>query len=57
MVIESFEQLRDKVQAAGRCKVVVIAAHDAHTLEAVLKTREEGILDYILVGKEKEIAC
>ena len=55
MVIESFEQLRDKVQAAGRCKVVVIAAHDAHTLEAVLKTREEGILDYILVGKEKEI--
>ena len=38
-----------------KCKVVVIAAHDAHTLEAVLKTKEEGILDYVLVGKEKEI--
>ena len=55
MVIENFEQLRDKVQSAGKCKVVVIAAHDAHTLEAVLKTKDEGILDYVLVGKEKEI--
>ena len=57
MVIQNFEQLRDQVQAAAKCKVVVIAAHDGHTLEAVLKTKEEGILDYVLVGKEKEIAC
>lgn len=55
MVIESFEQLREKVQSAEKCKVVVIAAHDAHTLEAVLKAKEEGILDYVLVGKEREI--
>ncbi len=55
MVIQNFEQLRDQVQAAAKCKVVVIAAHDGHTLEAVLKTKEEGILDYVLVGKEKEI--
>lgn len=55
MVIQSFEELRDKVKEAEKSTVVVIAAHDPHTLEAVLKTKEEGILDHILVGKKDEI--
>lgn len=55
MVIKNFEELRDKVVAADKRTVVVIAAHDAHTLEAVLKTKDEGILDHILVGKKDEI--
>lgn len=56
MVIKNFEELRDKVAGSSKkSTVVVIAAHDSHTLEAVLKTKEEGILDHILVGKKDEI--
>lgn len=55
MVLTSFKQLRDKVRNAHKSTVAVIAAHDAHTLEAVLKTKEEGILDHILIGKKDEI--
>ena len=56
MVIKNFEELRDKVAGSSKkSTVIVIAAHDSHTLEAVLKTKEEGILDHILVGKKDEI--
>lgn len=55
MGIKNFEELRKLVAEAKKRTVIVIAAHDAHTLEAVLKTKEECILDYILVGKESEI--
>lgn len=55
MIIRNFEELREKVMEADVSTVVVIAAHDPHTLEAVLKTKEEGILNHILVGKKDEI--
>ncbi len=55
MVIKNFEELHDKVKQAPKATVVVIAAHDPHTLEAVLKTKEEGILNHILVGHRSDI--
>ena len=54
-MIESFSKLRELVESAKKRVVVVAAAHDAHTLEAVFKAHEEGVLDYILVGKAQEI--
>jgi len=38
-----------------KSKVVVVCAHDLHALEAVIKASEEGLLDYILIGKKEEI--
>lgn len=55
MVLKNFKELHEKVVSLEPKTVVVIAAHDAHTLEAVLKTKEEGILNHILVGKKDEI--
>lgn len=55
MIIRDFKELREHVGASAKRKVVVAAAHDAHTLEAVLKAHKEGILDYILVGKAEDI--
>lgn len=55
MSIQNFKQLRERVGASEKTCVAVAAAHDAHTLEAVLKAHEEGVLDYILVGKAHEI--
>lgn len=54
MYIKDFVQLKEY---AGKYKkkVVVAAAHDMHTLEAVLSAHEEGILDYHLIGKQEEI--
>lgn len=55
MVLKSFEELREKVTQAKKKTVVIICAHDGHTLEAALKAKEEGLLNYILVGKQDEI--
>ncbi|MDD6920186.1 MAG: bifunctional enoyl-CoA hydratase/phosphate acetyltransferase [Eubacteriales bacterium] len=55
MFIKDFSELREKVLSNDKKTVVVIAAHDEHTLEAILKTKEENILNYILIGKKDEI--
>ena len=55
MVLKSFKELREKVAESEKKTVVIICAHDAHTLEAALKAKEEGLLNYILVGKKEEI--
>lgn len=55
MVIRDFQELREQVGSSAKRRVAVAAAHDGHTLEAVLKAHEEGILDYILVGKAEDI--
>lgn len=55
MIIRDFKELREQVGLSARRTVAVAAAHDAHTLEAILKAHEEGVLDYILVGKADEI--
>lgn len=55
MIIQDFRKLREKVGNSVRRRVAVVAAHDGHTLEAVLKAKEEQILDYVLLGKKEEI--
>lgn len=55
MILKDFKQLRHLVESVDKRTVAVVAAHDAHTLEAVLKTKDEGILDHILIGKKDEI--
>ena len=55
MQIKDFKQLREQAGSAKKRTVAVAAAHDPHTLEAVLKAHEEGVLDYLLVGKAQEI--
>lgn len=55
MFIRNFKELREHVGSSAKKTVAVAAAHDGHTLEAVLKANEEGVLDYLLVGKADEI--
>lgn len=55
MVIKNFKELEDMVQNARKKTVAVACAHDPHTLEAVLKAAEKGYINYILIGKKKEI--
>lgn len=56
MVYNNFDQLISKVKNFPTMKrVAVVAAGDEHTIEAVLKAREEGIVDPILVGDKKKI--
>lgn len=55
MVIKDFKELRDMAARAEKRTAAVACAHDEHTLEAVLKAYEEGLLDYILIGKKEEI--
>lgn len=55
MVLKSFDELRERVAECDPKTVVIVCAHDGHTLEAALKAKEEGILNYILVGIRDDI--
>lgn len=56
MVIKNFDELIKKVQNfEGRKKVAVAAAHDEHTLEAVMHAVENNIVDPVLIGDKKKI--
>lgn len=55
-MIQNFEQLIQMVQKKGvRKRVVVIAAHDKHTLEAVFEAKANNIADPILIGDAGKI--
>lgn len=57
MIYENFDQLIDHAKATiAKQRVVVVAAHDAHTLEAVLRVQAEGVVEPVLVGDGAAIA-
>lgn len=56
MVYKNFDALIETVQNFESVrKVVVICAHDEHTLEAVFKGVSEGIVSPILIGQKAKI--
>ena len=54
-MISTFEQMRQLLGSVQTKTVVVACAHDAHTLEAILKAREEGLVKCLLVGHKDDI--
>lgn len=51
MVFHNFEEMVNKVKGAPlKAKLVVAAAGDEHTLDAVVEARREGIIEPVLVG-------
>ncbi|MCD8216973.1 MAG: bifunctional enoyl-CoA hydratase/phosphate acetyltransferase [Clostridiales bacterium] len=56
MVLKNFDVLVDKVKSFPEPKrVVVAAAGDAHTLEAIKEAVDEGIVTLVLVGDKAKI--
>ena len=56
MIFTSFEGLVAYAKAHVKARrVVVAAAQDEHTLEAVMKVRAEGIVVPVLVGDKEKI--
>lgn len=56
MAIRSFDEIIEKMKSRESAKrVVVAAAADEHTLEAVFKAAEDGIVSPVLVGDRPEI--
>ena len=55
MPIRNYEEMIGRIGSRKRRTVAVAAAHDVHTLEAVLRANEEGRLDYLLAGHPEEI--
>ncbi len=56
MELRNFAELIRKVQSfSSKKRVVVVAAHDEHTLEAVFKAVKNNIVEPILVGNKAEI--
>jgi len=53
-VFKNFNDLKSKI-TVGQRTLVVAAAHDAHTLEAVFNASNELMIRYILVGDREKI--
>jgi len=57
-MIRNFDELIDQVKNNASVKrVAVVAAHDRHTLEAVLKARADGIAEPVLIGDAGKISA
>ena len=52
---KNFKELRDSLSATEPKTLVVAAAHDEHTLEAVFSAAETLPMKYILVGERDKI--
>lgn len=49
--MKSFEELRDRLSAHEVKRIVaVVASHDEHTLEAVVRARRENLVEPLLIG-------
>lgn len=56
MELKNFQELISKVQNNNRKKrVVVVAGHDEHTLEAVFRAKKDKLVEPILVGNKSKI--
>ena len=55
MEYKNFEELQHKLLKHENKTIVIAAAHDRHTLEALFDAMEVIPLEYILVGDEKKI--
>lgn len=56
VVLTSFAQLGERLkQMPEKRRVAVAAAQDLHTLQAVVKAAEEGLVAPVLIGKKTEI--
>ena len=56
MEYHTYDELIEKVKSQPRkARVAVAAAGDSHTLEAVLRARDEGIATPVLVGDKAQI--
>ena len=55
-MLKNFEALADIVKADPvKKRIVLVCAHDEHSLDAVYEAYKEGIVEPVLVGREKEI--
>ncbi len=56
MQIKSFQDLVKNVQSIEKkSKIAVVAAHDKHTLESVIKAKKENLIIPLLIGNEERI--
>ncbi len=54
-MIRNLTELRGGISAGGKKTCAVACAHDAHTLEAILTMRDEGLMNCLLVGHAAQI--
>ena len=56
MAFKNFKELIEKIQRdKSKKRVVVVVAHDEHTLEAVFKAKKDDIVEPILIGDKIKI--
>ena len=54
-MIKNLAELREMIAAGEKKTCAVACAHDAHTLEAIMTMRNEGLMNCLLVGHAEDI--
>ena len=54
-MVKNLAELRGMIAAGEKKTCAVACAHDAHTLEAIMTMRGEGLMDCLLVGHAADI--
>ena len=54
-MIKNLAELRSMIAAGEKKTCAVACAHDAHTLEAIMTMRNEGLMNCLLVGRAADI--
>ena len=55
-MVKSFEEVKERLLAFPvKRKIGVAAAHDEHTLDAVVMAARDGLVEPVLVGDEEKI--
>ena len=54
-MIKNLAELRSMIASGEKKTCAVACAHDAHTLEAIMTMRNEGLMNCLLVGHTEEI--
>ena len=56
-MVKSFEEVKERLLAFPvKRKIGVAAAHDEHTLDAVVMAARDGLVEPVLVGDEEAVA-
>ncbi|MEF9922499.1 MAG: phosphate acyltransferase [Anaerovoracaceae bacterium] len=54
-MLENFTELKKKIGSLTKKRVAIVAAQDVKTLQAVIKAKEEGFIEFVLLGDKKKI--
>lgn len=53
-MIQTFDEMREHLASSSKRRVAVVMSDDLHTLEAIMRAKEDGLVEPVLLGDARE---